>query len=206
MAKFTEPKGKIVRRFGVNIYGTPKFDRLLERRSDPPGQHGARQARRKISDYGLQLIEKQKLRQTYGLLEKQFRRTFQRALQKKGVTGENLLILLELRLDNAAYRAGFATTRMQARQLVNHGHLQVNGRKVDIPSYELRVGDVVTVKERDRSRDLVARHLEEGGRFRNLEWLSVDRGQLAFTVKHLPQREEIGSPANEQLIVELYSR
>jgi len=206
MAKMMEPKGKIVRRFGVNIYGNPKFDRLLERRSDPPGQHGARQVRRKVSNYGLQLIEKQKLRNTYGLLEKQFHRTFQRALRQKGVTGDNLLVLLELRLDNAVYRAGFAATRMQARQLVNHGHLRVNGRKVDIPSYQLRVGDVVTVKNRDKSKTLIARHLEESARFKAVAWLAVDREQLAFTVRQLPQRDEIGSPANEQLIVELYSR
>lgn len=206
MAKITEPKGKIVRRFGVNIYGTPKFDRLLARRSDPPGQHGARQVRRKTSDYGLQLIEKQKLRNTYGLLEKQFRRTFQRALRQKGVTGENLLVLLESRLDSAVYRAGFAATRMQARQLVNHGHLRVNGRKVDIPSYQLRVGDVVTVKERERSQALVVRHLAENISARSVSWLAVDRDHLSFSVRHLPVREEIDAQVNEQLIVELYSR
>jgi small subunit ribosomal protein S4 len=206
MAKITQPKGKLVRRFGVNIYGSSKFDRLLERRSDPPGQHGGRQLRRKVSDYGVQLLEKQKLRHTYGLLEKQFRRTFQRALQQKGVTGENLLILLESRLDNVAYRAGFAATRMQARQLVNHGHFLVNGRKVDIPSCLLRVGDVVSVKDKDSSRVLVGRCLEESRRIKGVSWLEINREQLACTLSRLPQRDEIDAQVNEQLIVELYSR
>ena len=205
MAKSTQPKGKIVRRFGVNIYGNAKYDRLLERRAVPPGQHGAR-PRRKISDYGQQLLEKQKLRNTYGLLEKQFRRTFQEALRQRGVTGENLLVLLESRLDNAVYRSGFAATRGQARQLVNHGHLQVNGRRVDIASCRLRVGDVVTVRGTARSRELVLRGLQqrplqpEGG------WLAVDREALAFTIRRLPEATELATPANVQLIVELYSR
>lgn len=206
MGKIIEPKGKLVRRFGVNIYGNPKYDRLLERRSDPPGQHGAQQGRRKVSNYGRQLLEKQKLRNTYGLLEKQFHRTFQRALQQKGVTGENLLVLLETRLDNTVYRAGFAATRMQARQLVNHGHLLVNGRKVDIPSYQLRIGDRVTVRDKTSSRELISRCLAAARRFQPVGWLAVDQDQLACSVRLLPQRDEIDAPVNEQLIVELYSR
>lgn len=206
MAKITQPKGKLVRRFGINIYDNPKFDRLLERRSDPPGQHGARNTWRKSSNYGLQLIEKQKLRYTYGLLEKQFRRTFQKAQRQKGVTGENLLVLLETRLDNAVFRAGLTVTRMQARQLVNHGHFLVNGRKTDIPSCQLRVGDVVTVRAKEKSQGLVARSMAESRWVQPVGWLEVDRDKLSFRIRHLPARDEINSQVNEQLIVELYSR
>lgn len=206
MAKITRPKGKLVRRFGINIFDTPKYDRLLERRSDPPGQHGANQARRKVSDYGQQLLEKQKLRHTYGLLEKQFHRTFQKAQRMPGVTGDNLLALLELRLDNAVFRAGFAASRSQARQMVNHGHFQVNGRKVDIPSYRLQPGDVVQVRERERSKLLATRCLEEARAFRQVSWLVVTSETLCFRVDHRPSREEIGSLVKEQLVVELYSR
>lgn len=206
MAKFTGPKGKLVRRFGVNIYGNPKYDRLLERRSHGPGQHGPNQARRKISDYGQQLVEKQKLRHTYGLLEKQFRRTFRKAQQMRGVTGDNLLCLLETRLDSIAFRAGFGCTLMQARQLVNHGHLRVNGRRVDIPSFRVRAGDVITVRESAPSRGLAVRYLGENPRFDSAEWLTVDRETMTVTLTRLPQRDEIQVAANEQMIVELYSK
>jgi small subunit ribosomal protein S4 len=206
MAKFTGPKGKLVRRFGVNIYGNPKYDRLLERRSHGPGQHGPSSTRRKVSDYAQQLIEKQKLRNTYGLLEKQFRRTFRKAQQMRGITGDNLLILLETRLDCLAFRAGFGCTLMQARQLVNHGHLKVNGRRVDIPSYRVRVGDVITVRDTSGSNALATRYLGENPRFGGSEWFTVDQQALKVTVNRLPQRDEIHGTANEQLIVELYSK
>jgi len=206
MAKFTGPKGKLVRRFGVNIYGNPKYDRLLERRSHGPGQHGSNQARRKVSDYGQQLVEKQKLRHTYGLLEKQFRRTFRKAQQMRGVTGDNLLSLLETRLDSIAFRAGFGCTLMQARQLVNHGHLKVNGRRVDIASFRVRVGDLITVRDSSASRELASRYLVENPRFDGAEWLTIDRKELSVTVNRLPQRDEIQVAANEQMIVELYSK
>ncbi len=206
MAKFTGPKGKLVRRFGVNIYGNPKYDRLLERRSHGPGQHGPNQARRKISDYGQQLVEKQKLRHTYGLLEKQFRRTFRKAQQMRGVTGDNLLNLLETRLDSIAFRAGFGCTLMQARQLVNHGHLKVNGRRVDIASFRVRVGDLITVRDSSASRELASRYLMENPRFDGAEWLTIDRNEFSITVNRLPQRDEIQVAANEQMIVELYSK
>jgi len=206
MARSNMPKGKLVRRFGVNIFGNPKYDRLLERRSDPPGQHGGQQGRRKRSDYGQQLIEKQKLKNTYGLLERQFRRTFRRALRQPGVTGENLLVLLELRLDNLVFRAGLATSRTQARQLVSHGHLQVNGRKVDIPSCQLRVGDRVTVRDKESSRSLLSRLADENRRRRNSDWLQGDQDGIGFEVRRLPQRDEIDASVNEQLVVELYSR
>ena len=206
MAKFTGPKGKLVRRFGVNIYGNPKYDRLLERRSHGPGQHGPNHARRKISDYGQQLVEKQKLRHTYGLLEKQFRRTFRKAQQMRGVTGDNLLSLLETRLDSIAFRAGFGCTLMQARQLVNHGHLKVNGRRVDIASFRVRVGDLITVRDSSASRELASRYLMENPRFDGAEWLTIDRKDFSVTVNRLPQRDEIQVAANEQMIVELYSK
>ena len=206
MAKFTGPKGKLVRRFGVNIYGNPKYDRLLERRSHGPGQHGPNQARRKVSDYGQQLVEKQKLRHTYGLLEKQFRRTFRKAQQMRGVTGENLLCQLETRLDSIAFRAGFGCTLMQARQLVNHGHLKVNGRRVDIASFRVRVGDVITVRDSAPSRGLATRYLMENPRFDSAGWLAVDQQELSVKLSRLPQRDEIRVAANEQMIVDLYSK
>lgn len=205
MARFTGPKGKIVRRFGVNIFGNDKYDRLLQRRSDGPGQHGAMRAR-KPSDYALQLIEKQKLRNRYGLLERPFRRVFRRAQQMPGITGENLLMLLESRLDNLAFRAGFGASLSQARQLVNHGHLQVNGHRVDIPSYQVRTGDLVTIRDRQNSRELAERLLAENPRFSDIAWFSVDRAALSVTVHRLPQADEAGSPANEQLVIEYYSK
>lgn len=206
MAKFTGPKGKLVRRFGVNIYGNPKYDRLLERRSHGPGQHGPNQMRRKVSEYGKQLLEKQKLRHTYCLLEKQFRRLFRKAQQMRGVTGENLLVLLETRLDSLVYRAGFGCTIMQARQLVNHGHIKVNGRRVNIASYRVRVGDQVAVRDTVTSKNIATRYLMENPRFSGADWLTVDREGLTISVNRLPQRDEIDATANEQLIVELYSK
>lgn len=206
MAKFTGPKGKLVRRFGVNIYGNHKYDRLLERRSHGPGQHGPNPSRRKVSNYGQQLIEKQKLRHTYGLLEKPFRRAFRKAQLMRGVTGDNLLVLLETRLDSIAFRAGFGCTLMQARQLVNHGHLKVNGRRVDIPSYRVRAGDVIALRDRAGSRTLAARYLQENPRFSGSDWLTVDPQRMTVTVNRLPQRDEIQVAANEQMIVELYSK
>jgi small subunit ribosomal protein S4 len=206
MAKFTGPKGKLVRRFGVNIFGNPKYDRLLERRSHGPGQHGPSGGRRKVSDYAQQLIEKQKLRNSYGLLEKQFRRVFRKAQQMRGVTGDNLLVLLETRLDTVAFRAGFGCTLVQARQLVNHGHLMVNGRRVDIASCRVKPGDVITVRDSEASRTLATRYLMENPRFAGANWITVDQQALTVTVNRLPQRDEIAGPANEQLIVELYSK
>lgn len=206
MARFTGPRGKIVRRFGLNIYGNPKFDRLLSRRSNPPGQHGPNQARRKVSEYGQQLIEKQKMKQTYGLLERQFRVVFKRALRMKGITGDNLLILLEGRLDNVIYRAGWAGTRSQARQLVNHGHLKVNGRRVNIPSFQITEGDTISVKDSNKSKALINRYVEENSSRPVQEWIAVDKDELTLKVDRLPLREDIQSEANEQLVVELYSK
>lgn len=206
MARYRGPKGKLVRRFGANVFESPKFDRLLERKSHPPGQHGEKQQRRKVSDYGMQLIEKQKLKCTYGLLEKQFRSTFDRAARKKGVTGENLILLLETRLDNAVFRSGFGTTRMQARQMVNHGHIKVNGRRVNIPSYQLKQGDIVSVRDKENSRTLVAKNVENSPGFQRPAWISMDAEKLSASIQHLPQGDELQTAINTQLIVELYSK
>lgn len=206
MSRFRGPKGKIVRRFGVNIYGNPKFDRLLARRQNPPGMHGGFKGRRKISEYGKQLIEKQKLKYTYGLRERQFRVTFKRALRHKGITGDNLMIMLESRLDNTVFRMGMAPTRDAARQLILHGHLKVNNRRVNIVSFQITQNDTVTVKESTRSRSLVQRYVDENISAEIPEWVSVDRDNLKATVDRIPLREEIPTIANEQLVVELYSK
>ena len=206
MAKYTGPKGKIVRRFGVNIYGNPKYDQLLQRRSHGPGQHGASRSPSRLSDFALQLIEKQKLRYTYGLLEKQFRRLFRRAERMFGVTGDNLLVLLETRLDTLVFRAGFGRTLMQSRQLVNHGHIKVNGHRVDIASYQVKVSDGITVRQNEGSQAMVSRYILESPRFSNPDWFSVDRSTLTVMVNRLPQRVDIESTANEKLIVEYYSK
>ena len=206
MARSMTAKGKIVRKFGTNIYGQDKYDRLLARRSNPPGQHGGRPGRSRTSNFGQQLKEKQKLKLTYGLLERQFRRTFDRAQQRPGVTGDNLLTLLELRLDNSVYRAGFAATRTQARQLVRHGHLLLNGRKADIPSLELRVGDRISVRNRPKSRTLVARLAGEQPLHRSANWIETGRDQLDFRLASLPEPTAVRGDINPQLIVEYYSR
>jgi small subunit ribosomal protein S4 len=176
----------------------------FERRSYPPGQHGQR--RSKLSDYGVQLREKQKVKRMYGLLEKQFRSYFDRAERMKGVTGANLLVLLERRLDNIAYRLGFATSRNQARQLVRHSHVMVNGRKVNIPSYLVKVGDVVTIREKSRKSPILLESLETVARRGVPGWLELEKENFTGTVKAFPAREDLTMPISEQLIVELYSK
>ncbi|MEO6847059.1 MAG: 30S ribosomal protein S4 [Chthoniobacterales bacterium] len=203
MARNTGPKTKISRRYGVLILGSAK---AFERRNYPPGMHGQKGSRRKQSDYALALAEKQKLRHQYGVLERQFRRYFQIASSKRGVTGELLLQLLELRLDNVVYRLGFAKTRSGARQLVAHGHVQLNGRKTDISSATLRVGDKVSIKEKPSTRRLAAKSLEQTQIIEVAPWLSADKENFAGEVLRLPTREEINPVVNEQLVVELYSR
>jgi small subunit ribosomal protein S4 len=194
----------LVRKFGENIFGNPKFDKLLTNKPYPPGQHGI--ARRKISDFGLQLREKQKLKITYGLLEKQFRNYFAKAERMKGVTGENLLRLLESRLDNTVYRLGFAVSRAQARQMVLHRHFQVNSRVVNIPSLILKPGDIIQV--RDKSRRLGAIHdAIKKVRSENMyPWLELDKAQLKGSFLQRPQREDIPVNIQESMIVELYSK
>ncbi|WDE97917.1 30S ribosomal protein S4 [Lentisphaera profundi] len=205
MGKYSGNKGKICRRFGVNLFGNMKYDKVLAKRPNPPGVHGANAARKKLSEYGKQLIEKQKLKITYGLREKQFRITFDRAAKLSGVTGNNLMILLEARLDNVVYRLGFAPTRSAARQLVGHGHVRINGRRCNISSYSVRPGDVVTLKDSSRSKALVQRHLD-GTRGETPEWVSLIKDELKGEIVRLPEREEIPSVADELMVVELYSK
>jgi len=206
MAKNFTPKGKIVRRLGVNIFGNPKYDRLLERRPTPPGEHGAGR-KGKPSDSSRQLMEKQKVRFCYGLSEKQFRRVFDKSKSMKGITGHNMLILLERRLDNMVYRLGLASTRTEARLFVRHGHFLVNGRKVDIPSYLVSTGDVIEVREKSRKVVKIAEALDSVMRRGIPAWLELERDAFKGTVKTLPAREELTSPVfEEQLIVELYSK
>ena len=176
----------------------------IERRNYPPGQHG--QGRPKFSEYSVQLREKQKVKRMYGLLEKQFRRTFELAERVKGITGEALLVLLERRLDNVTYRLGFASSRADARMLVRHGHIVVNGRRVTIPSYFIRAGDVVTVKDQSRQLTRVVLALEGAQRRGVPEWVELDREGVSGKIKYLPARGDITAPINEKLIVELYSK
>jgi small subunit ribosomal protein S4 len=203
MARYTGPKSKISRRFGVALFGPSK---ALERKNYPPGMHGPKGSRRKQSEYASALAEKQKLRFQYGLMERQFRRYFESALRKRGVTGETLLQMLETRLDNVVYRLGFANSRNAARQMVSHGHVTVNNRKVNVSSFNLRSGDIVAVKERPASRRLATRNLELTQIQPIPDWLVVDKDQFQGKVMRIPSREEIAPIVNEQLVVELYSR
>ena len=203
MARYTGPKDKISRRFGVPIFGATK---ALEHKNYPPGIHGPKGSRREQSEYSVALAEKQKLRYQYGVLEKQFRRYFKIALTRRGVTGQILLQLLETRLDNVVYRLGFGSSRSAARQMVCHGHVEVNGRKVDISSFNCKAGDKITIKDKPNSRSLAARNLELTQISPVPEWLSVDKDHYAGEVSRVPSREEIAPIVNEQLIVELYSR
>ena len=207
MSRFTGPKGKIVRRFGINIFGNSKFDRLLSKQPNAPGVHGARKkVRKKMSDFGLQMTEKQKLKYYYGIGENQFRVIFERAQKKKGITGDNLLIMLEARLDNVIYRSGMAPTRDAARQLITHGHIKVNNRRVNIPSYHLNPDSEITVKDSSKSRALVQHYLEKNRSGELPDWVTVDKEQLKGKMLRPPLRSEIQPVANEQLVVELYSK
>jgi len=203
MARYTGPKSKKSRRYGVPLFGPAKE---LEHKNYPPGMHGPKGSRRKQSDYAVALAEKQKLRYQYGLLERQFRRFFQTALRKQGVTGENLLQRLESRLDNVVFRSGLANSRDGARQMVSHGHVTVNGRKVNIPSYEVRPGDQVAIKEQPRSKRLAQRNIELTQIHPVPDWIAVEKEQCTAKFVRIPSRDEIQPIVNEQLIVELYSR
>jgi small subunit ribosomal protein S4 len=209
MARNIDPKCKQCRREGVKLF--LKGERCLtlkcaiERRNYAPGEHG-QNFRRKITDYGVQLREKQKARRTYGVLERQFRGYYEKAIRQKGVTGENIMRLLELRLDNLVYRLGLASSRSQARQLVRHRHVEVNGRTVTIASYQCRPGDRIQVREGSRNLDVVKASLEARDPASLVTWLALDREKLAGSVLQNPSRQEIPVPLNEQLIVELYSK
>ena len=208
MARYTESVCRLCRREGLKLFlkGSRCYTKKcsFERRPSPPGQHGVR--RRKVGDYGLQLREKQKVRRVYGVLERQFRNYFLEADSRPGVTGENLLRSLELRLDNVVYRLGFATSRPAARQLVAHGHFAVNGVASDIPSYRLKPGDKVEVRETRRSREPFKTAKETLRNHQAPEWLSLDAANLAGTVQQLPRRDQMPLDFNEQLVVEYYSR
>ena len=202
MARYTGPTTRLSRRFNTPLFGATK---AYERRPYPPGQHGPK-LRRKLSEYAVGLNEKQKLRYVYGLLERQFRKTFEVAKRERGVTGERFLQLLETRLDSTVYLLGLAKSRAAARQFVNHGHIRVNGHKVDIASYNVQAGDEIEVKNTPASRQLATRCLEES-RIRNVPgWLTMNPEAFKATVVRLPTREEMTQEVNEQLIVEFYSR
>lgn len=203
MARYTGPKTKVSRRYGVLISGSAK---AFENKNYPPGQHGPKGSRRKQSDYSLALAEKQKLRHQYGVLEKQFRRYFQIASTRRGVTGEILLQLLETRLDNVVQKLGFSKTLRGARQMVAHGHITVNGRKTDIASMNLKPGDVVAVKTAEKSKRLGVRGVELTQIATTPDWLLADKENLTGSVVRIPTRQEINPIVNEQLVVELYSR
>ena len=201
MARYTGPKTKIARKFGEAIYGE---DKVLTKKNYPPGQHGNNR-RRKTSEYGTQLKEKQKAKYTYGVLERQFRNLFERAARTKGITGEVLLQLLESRLDNVVYRLGIAPTRPAARQLVLHKHITVNGDVVNIPSYQVKPGDVVAVREKAKSLEVIADNLA-GFNHSKYPWIEWDETAKAGKFLHVPAREDIPETIKEQLIVELYSK
>ncbi|PFN96483.1 30S ribosomal protein S4 [Bacillus sp. AFS076308] len=200
MARYTGPSWKLSRRLGISLSGTGKE---LEKRPYAPGQHGPNQ-RKKLSEYGLQLQEKQKLRHMYGVNERQFRTLFERAGKLSGIHGENFMVLLESRLDNVVYRLGLARTRRAARQLVNHGHIQVNGSRVDIPSYRVTPGQTISVREKSRNLDVVKEAVEVNNFVP--DFLTFDADKLEGTFSRLPERSELPAEINEALIVEFYSR
>ena len=205
MARYRGPVGKVSRRLGFGI--TEKGERVLKKRPSPPGMHGQGGRNQKMSDYGVRLQEKQKARFIYGILEKQFRRAFDEARRMPGETGANLFILLERRLDNVIYRMGLAQTRAQARQIVTHGHVVVNGRKTNIPSYLVKQGDSVAVRPQSKNRAYFKQILDKGGSGARVPvWLSYDPAALAAEVTSSPRREDAEPGINEQLIVEYYSR
>jgi small subunit ribosomal protein S4 len=202
MARYTGPRVRISRRFGVPIFGPTKY---LERRNYGPGVHGPK-SRHKTTEYGDGLIEKQKLRYYYGLMEKQFRGVYEKALRRRGVTGETMLQILETRLDNVVFQLGFGNTRAAARQLVNHGHVTVNGRKAAIASFALKVNDVISIKNNNVARQLATKNLEVSASRAVPDWLSLNKEEFKGTIMRIPTRDEIQPIANEQAVVEFYSR
>ncbi len=204
MSRYTGPRARVSRRLGTNIFGTKGEANALEKRPYPPGEHGRARTRGGNNEYLLQLQEKQKARFSYGLTERQFRTVYKEASRRSGVTGENMLILLELRLDNVVYRSGWASTRPQARQFVAHGHVTVNGKRVNIPSYRVSKGDVIEVKEKTRENAIVKWNQEILDRTAPA-WLDAE-GEFGVKVYSEPLREQIDIPIREQLIIELYSK
>ncbi len=203
MARYTGPRFKVARAFGVNVIYHPKLEGETSRLMVRPGEHGRK--RKKLSDYGLRLQEKQKLKAYYGVLEKQFRRYVRKAFAKKGVTGENLLVSLETRLDNMVFRMGMGRTLRQARQMVNHGHILVNGKKVDIPSYACKPGDVVTLREKSRKTEMFAENVENGPIFK-LDYIEVDKEKFSGELVAWPTRDAIPVEIHDNYIVEFYAQ
>jgi len=201
MARYIGPKSKIARKFHEPIFGP---DKVLEKKNYPPGQHGNSKKRSKQSEYSVQLREKQKAKYTYGILERQFAKTFDRASRKEGITGENLLQLIECRLDNVVFRLGFAPTRSAARQLVSHRHITVNGKVTGIPSYTCKAGDLVAVRERSKTLEAIVDSIV--GRANKYTWLEIDKPSLTGKILNVPTRDQIPENIREQLIVELYSK
>jgi len=202
MARYIGPKSKIARKLGEPIYGP---DKNFEKKNFPPGQHGANRRRRKVSEYGVQLMEKQKAKYTYGVLEKQFFNLFEQASRKKGITGENLLQLLEARLDNVVFRLGIAPTRAAARQFVTHKHITVNGHVLNVPSYTVKSNDIIGVREKSKSLEAITDSLA-GARYNKYSWLEWNSDQMIGKFLTMPEREDIPENIKEQLIVELYSK
>ena len=205
MARYTGPKVRISRRLGINIFENAKGTKALERRPFPPGAHGRTRRRSSDGEYLSQLQEKQKAKYIYGVLERQYRNIFDEAVRRTGPTGENILRLLELRLDNVVYRAGWAATRPQARQFVSHGLVKIDGKRVNIPSYTLAKGEVVSLSDKARNMIIIQHNIDTLGRA-PVAWLDAQDGGKAVSVRELPTREQIDVPVKEQLIVELYSK
>ncbi|HSP88854.1 MAG TPA: 30S ribosomal protein S4 [Ignavibacteriaceae bacterium] len=207
MGRYTGPKYKLSRREKQDLFGSPKSlmgKSPMEKKNYPPGEHG-QSRRQKISEYGVQLREKQKIKRIYGLFEKQFRNLFEKANRQKGITGDNLIKLLERRLDNVIYRLGLAPTRFAARQLVSHRHVLVNNKPVNIPSYNVNPGDVIRVRDKSKKMDVIHNSLKRV-RDNQYSWLTIDKASLSGTFVQVPERSEVPLNANEQLIVELYSK
>jgi len=205
MSLYGEPKGKLVRRFGINLFANPKYERLLQKKPNHPGKERGKRSRARVSEYRRQLEEKQKLMFSYGLTAGQLRRLFQEAHRKSGITGDNLLRMLELRLDSVVFNAGLAVTRAQARQLVGHRHILVNGRTTNIPSYQVKAQDVVNVKNRTGARTIVRKALETSGAPAP-NWIKLDRDAMQAVIKDTPPRLELPTISDVQMVVEFYSR
>ena len=205
MAKSNVPKGKLVRKFGENIFGNPKYDSLLNKKPYTPGQHGPTR-RRRLSNYGIQLREKQKIKAMYGVLERQFRNYFHKAEKMNGETGTNLLQLLECRLDNVVYRLGYASTRAQARQLVSHAHFLLNNRKCNYPSASVKPGDVIQVRDKSKKMEFIMESMKRIKGDIELPWLELDKAKMTGSFIAVPERDEMALTVNEQMVVELYSK
>jgi len=205
MAKSSVPKGKLVRKFGENIFGNPKYDSLLNKKPYTPGQHGPTR-RRRLSNYGVQLREKQKIKAMYGMLERQFRNYFHKAEKMTGETGTNLLQLLECRLDNVVYRLGLASTRSQARQMVSHAHFLLNNRKCNYPSASVKPGDIIQVRDKSKKMEKIIDSMKRIKGDIELPWLELDKAKMTGTFLAIPERDEMALTINEQLVVELYSK